>query len=139
MAGLTIRKLAVYDGSARVKGFHPLTGESTLIDPETNEVKPWPLLGVTSVGPMPEKVNLSQSFVAKAVAEGWAVREEESVAHAPGGPAEEPWRVTHTFVEAVAITFKLVEGEFRYRVVRQPGKDTASGSVDWTYELELEA
>lgn len=140
MPGLTLRKLADYsDGSARVSGFHPLTGQKTLIDPATNEVKPWPLLGVTSIGPMPEKFALSQSYAAQAVSEGWMTREGERIAHAAGGPPDDQWRVTHTFIEADALVFRLVEGEFRYRVVRQPGKDETTGEVDWSYELELEA
>lgn len=82
--------------------------------------------------------------------EPWVELVNTSVVHKPGGPAEAPWRVTHTFVHAEQIVLHLHSGDATYRVVHQPDKYDADGNptdvagdpsavVDWFYDADLEA
>jgi hypothetical protein len=154
METLTIRKLADKSDGERVKGPHPETGEPVLINPATGAVEPWPLAGIQIEGDAPETTRVPTKFVARGRAEGWITVEGESVAHRPGGPAEDPWRVTHTFVQLDAIVLHTTEGDLRYRVTHQPDKYVDSGDdsatvtddiyangetrVDFFYDLERE-
>lgn len=152
--GFRVRKLADKSSGERVKRFDPVTGEAYLADPETWDADdpsthvptPWPSLGVVVEGELPQQTALNTGFVTKAVAEGWAELENRNIVHRPGGPAEDPWRVTHTFVQADSITFHLANGDVKYRVVQNPDKFPAEknefnegfgGDVSWMYVLEL--
>lgn len=151
---LAVRLLAEDDGKPRVRGYDPITGAATLIDPATRLPSPKPLAGVRIEGETPKRTVVPMSWVQRGVAEGWLRLEGERVQHRPGGPAEEPWRVTHTFLQADAIILACVGGDVRYRVIRQPdkydgGPEIGTGeptdvhadpetSVEWSYTLELE-
>lgn len=74
---------------------------------------------------------------------------------APAGPASNPWARTHEFKHVEELVLHMVDGDYRYRVVHQPGKyvgavhvnDTehevsdAAGDpnthVDWFYDADL--
>lgn len=70
---------------------------------------------------------------------------------APAGNAEQPYAKTHTFPNAEALLLHMADGDYRYRVVHQPGKyDDETGDialrggdptthVDWFYVVELDA
>jgi hypothetical protein len=152
--GFRVRKLADKSSGAREKRFDPVTGDSYLVDPETWDADdqstwvntPWPSLGVAVEGELPEKTTLNTGFVNKAVSEGWATLEGREIVHRPGGPADDPWKVTHTFVQADAITFNLAGQTVKYKVLESPDKYPAEknefdegfgGDVNWFFVLEL--
>ena len=156
MAGLAVRKVADKSGGDRVVRYDPATGERKLVNPATpgDDHEPWPLLGVVVEGETPQTCRVPTSFVQLGVAEGWIEREGEGVVHRAGGPPSDPWRSTHTFVQADTIVLHLADGDLSYRVVHQPDKyadasrqrpydpatdDNATTVVDWFYDLELEA
>lgn len=149
--GLVRRKLADTSDGERVKRFDPETGEAYLADPATWdrdnpgtwEPKPWPSAGFEIVGGPPRKLRVPTSSLAAWKAEGFAIVEGETVEHAPGGPAENEWKVTHTFVHVKAFTLKTVNGDYRYTVTQQPGKYADKGEpsgqrVDWFYDADLD-
>jgi hypothetical protein len=145
------RKVADYsDGSTRVKRYDPITGSPYLVDPETNEAKPWPMIGVAFNGDVPVLDKIGMHYVANAVQEGWATLVNPRVVHRPGGTPTNPWSTTHTFNQADEVVFHLitdnkgdwVKKDYKYKVVSQPDRheDSNEGSgwrVDWTYKLEL--
>lgn len=140
--GLVIRKLADTSQGERVRGFHPLAGGPALINPETMNPEPWPLAGVSGIT-VPKVAKIPMKLVPQWELEGWAHPEGSRVVHAPGGPPEDPWRVTHTFVELDALTLDFVEGSVRYRVTHNPGKyadpsEISGTRVDWFYVMEKE-
>lgn len=154
LQGFRVRKLADKSEGKREKRYDPLTGDSYLADPDTWTLEdrdtwvssPWPLAGVVVEGDLPKKTSLNTGFVNKAIAEGWATMENRNIVHRPGGPEDDPWRVTHTFVQADSITFKLLDGDVKYRVTKNPDKypdqknefdEGFGGTVEWNYEVEL--
>jgi len=154
MQGFRVRKLADKSSGERVKRFNPETGDSYLADPatwdkddpSTHVATPWPSLGVVIEGELPEKTALNTGFVNKAVAEGWAELYNRRVVHRPGGPEDDPWKVTHTFVQADSITFHFADGDVSYNIVKNPDKYPESknefdegfgGEVKWEYVCEL--
>lgn len=128
MAGLTFIKHADKSTGRREVRYTP-DGIRTLVNPDTpgDDHEAWPLAGVT-LGEALSPVEISTGFVANAVAEGWASLEGENVVHRPGGPLANRWAVTHTFVQADAIVFHLMDGDVRYKVTHQPDKYVASGT-----------
>lgn len=166
MPVLQVRKLADHSTERRVKRFDPVTGAPILVNPATSDPndpakagewrhEPWPLAGVEVVGEPPKECRVPTTWVLMGRREGWIELEGEQVVHRPGGPPDEPWRVTHTFVQGDVLVLKCVDGDVRYRITRQPdkyvegGKDTdevteevyAAGEtqVDWFYNLKLES
>lgn len=154
LQGFRVRKLADKSSGQRVKRFDPITGDSYLADPDTWDAddkathvsSPWPSLGVVVEGEIPQKTALNTGFVNKAVSEGWAELEGRKVVHRPGGPEEDPWRVTHTFVQADAIVFHLVDKDIKYNVLESPDKypniknefdEGFGGDVNWFFVVEL--
>ena len=139
MEMLRVRKLADRSGD-RVDRYHPLTGQKVLLDPGSDAYReveeavaalglvleeqhePWPFAGLAFEGDAPAQTAANTTFVDRGVFEGWITREGERVVHRPGGPAEKPYAVTHTFVHADALVFHMVDGDVRYRVVEQPDK-----------------
>jgi hypothetical protein len=124
---LAVRKLADRSG-VRVKRWDPVTGNAVLLTPETAAAydaqlpgfpagEPWPLAGVELTG-APEVCSTGVGWVTEGIREGWIVGENERVVHRPGGPADDPWRVTHTFRHFDA----LIIADVRYRVTHQPDK-----------------
>lgn len=119
---LTVRKLADTSEGTRVVRFDPVTGEKLLVNPDTNAVEPWPLAGVEIVGNVPTFTAVPTSWVGKAKAEGWLTLEGERVEHRPGGPADNVWGTTHTFIHADAIVIHTVGGDVRFKVAKNPDK-----------------
>lgn len=163
--GLRVRKLADTSDGERVVRWHPVTGEKMLLRPatvaaddfdyETMRPEPWPLAGlVFDHDEPPKRTVVSTSFVNAGKQEGWLEVVNEQAVHRPGGPPENLWQKTHTFLHADAIVFKTVDGEVRYRVTHQPDKYVEGGPdsakvtnekyaagetrVDHFYELALE-
>jgi hypothetical protein len=152
--GIRVRKLADYSDGQRVHRFDPVTGVRYLVDPNTNEAKPWPLLGVEFEVDPPQTAEVGMTWAANAAREGWLELENEQIVHRPGGPTNDKWAITHTFRHADALVFKTVKGDVRYRVTHQPDKYVAEGDdstpvtdeeyasgntrVDWVYRVELE-
>ena len=154
LQGFRVRKLADKSSGTREKRFDPVTGDAYLVDPadwslddkSTWTETPWPSLGVVVEGDLPQKTALNTGFVTKAASEGWAELEGRSVVHRPGGPADDPWRVTHTFVQADSITFHFANGDVKYNVLENPDKypeekneddEGFGGQVNWFYVVEL--
>lgn len=142
---LKIRKLADKSSGTRIKQYHPYSGQSILVNPETpgNEHEPWPFLGIKIEGELPEETAVSTTFVDRGIAEGWLKLENPRIVHEAGGPSNNPWTVTHTFKQADAVVLDTVDGEIRYVVRTQPGKwddanEPSGKRVDWFYGLELE-
>lgn len=77
----------------------------------------WPLAGVELLD-APERTEVPVRTIDLGRAEGWITVEGEQVVHRPGGPATDPWRVTHTFRHYGAVTICGT----RYRVTHQPDK-----------------
>lgn len=139
---LSIRKLADRTVGQRVKRFHPLTGEPALMDPEDGQLKPWPLVGIKIEGETPDYCRVPMSFVTGGMAEGWVTLENGRPKHQPGGPPDDPWKITHTFMQADYIVIKTVDGDVRFKVTSQPDKydderQPSGKRVDWFYDLEL--
>lgn len=155
LTSLSVRKLADKSEGTRVEGFDPFTGERRLINPETGAAEPWPLLGVAIEGDCPERTAVPTSWVQKAVAEGWVTLEGDKPVHRPGGPVENVWATTHTFVHADALVIHTVDGDVRFKITKNPDKfvdsndpeekvtdehyESGQTRVDWFYELELES
>lgn len=123
---LEIRKLADYSDGERVERFHPESGAKFLADPDTLEPRPWPLAGVALINEtLPRHTRMSTNVVKRGQAEGWLELRGMTLAHRPGGPPEDPWRITHTFVQAEEIVINTITGPVVYRVTRQPDKFAA--------------
>ncbi len=162
MGMLQVRLLADRTVGERVERFDPETGERKLINPATpgDDHEPWPLLGLEVVGEAPATCNPPTSWVERGVREGWLVLEGARPVVRPGGPPDDPMRrdperaIPHLFMHADVVVLKTVDGDVRYRVVRQPDKYVddspddelmtdehyAAGNsrIDWFYGLELE-
>lgn len=154
---LHIRKHADRSEGERVARFHPVTGERMLVKPETvasedfdyekMEAEPWPLAGITlEHDEPPARTRVPTRWIMGLKSLGLVALENEEVVHRSGGPPENPWGFTHTFVHADAIIFKTLDGDIRYRVTEQPDKwpedkdGTAGfgGEVNYYYDLELD-
>jgi hypothetical protein len=153
--GLAIQKVPDKSSGERLVRFDPETGERKLVNPDTpgEDHEAWPLAGVRIMNESPpKKAMMSQSYVAAARHEGWIEATGEEIVFKPGGPTDNPWGTTHTFVHLKKITLKTLDGDVTYNVVRQPdkytGKKNGTGSptdvagdpetsVDWFYMLEL--
>ena len=94
---------------------------------------PRPLLGIELVD-APARIRVSTTKIAEGLAEGWIDASDPGVEHASGGPPEDPWRVTHTFLTYSKFVFKCLVSPVTYKVVGQPGKDEQG--VRWYYECE---
>lgn len=168
--GLVLRKLADRSEGERVERLRvppsavrsdggdliidPSAAQRFMLNPDTPgyEHEPWPTAGMRFEGEPETHARIPTSTVAVGVEEGWISLEGERVVHRPGGPPENPWKVTHTFRHADAIVLHMVDGDYRYRVVENPDKwperkdDDPSypdglgfgGDVRWYYDAELE-
>jgi hypothetical protein len=125
------------DGTERVKRYDPETGHAYLADPSTWrrddpttwQETPWPLLGV-KIDNKPTRTRVATSFVVKGIAGGWLTLDGIELAHRPGGPAEDPWRSTHTFTHAKTLTLHTLDGDVVYNIVHQPDKYACSEKAD---------
>lgn len=159
--GIRVRKLADYrSGTASTLYADHLTGEPSL----------YPLLGVVWTdeygrktdlegNPFPpqKQIRIPTDYVTR---EPWIELVGVKAVARPKGPASNPWREAHTFLQADEIVFHMLDGDgnpvdHRYRVVHQPDKyDTAdhvdgadevptdnagdpSTHVDWFYDADL--
>lgn len=125
MESLTLRKLADTDGAAREARFHPFTGAKHMVDPATGEPSPWPILGLDAPDGWPRKTRVPVKTITRGIIEGWAELINPRMEFRPGGPPEDPWRVTHTFTHADGVTFKGIRGDVSYRITVQPDKYAA--------------
>lgn len=149
--GLSLRKMADRsDPTPRTTGYDPFTGQRQMVHAQTGAPMPWPLAGTRFEpdGVPPAHTRVAEQALLRWIAEGVIAVEGEDIAHAPGGPAEDPWRVTHTWRTFTFVTFianKDADGNLvpvRYAVVQNPGKyddeSEASGKrVDHFYDLDL--
>lgn len=126
---LAIRKLANREGQERVVRFDPVTGEKKLVNPATSgeDHEPWPMAGVRFEGEAPDTISVPMSYIDIAVAEGWVTRINERGVVRPAGPSQEVWAsshtgIPHTFIQADEVVFHMIDGDYRYKVVRQPDK-----------------
>jgi hypothetical protein len=98
----------------------------------------WPVdtrkgvMGVEHVGEPVAYAELATSLVSRGIAEEWIIPEAEEVVHRPGGPPDDPWRVTHTFRHFTHLTVAGVE----YRVVHQPDKYADYGEATYPDDVE---
>jgi len=128
MLGLTIRKLADTSSGERVVRFHPETGERQLVNPATGQPEAWPLAGVR-LDEAPDETGISTTKVVEGKSEGWITLVNERPVVRPGGPANDKWRVMHTFLQADQIVFHTVEGDVTYDVTHQPDKYADDSTV----------
>jgi hypothetical protein len=137
--GLTIRKLRREDGKPRIPGWDPLTGEKTLIDPTTLRPSPYELEGVEPEGEVPDRFTVPMKLLQAWRAEGWVSCEppEGRVVHRPGGPPEDPWRITHTFLHYDRVTLGFLSDPIAATVTHQP--DKYADHSEATYPDQLEA
>jgi hypothetical protein len=164
--GLSVRRLAdkTNDDGSRitVKG---KDGKMRVVDKGTGKPKPWPSRGwiiqnyiwdesnQKRVPHIPPRVGIPMKSLNKWREMGFATVEGERPVHSPGGNKENPWKITHTFIHVDVIVLHTLEGDVRYKVVRQPGKynldtnepthvealkDGAKSVVYWDYKCELE-
>lgn len=129
--GLRLRKLADRSEGSRITRYDPQTGAKKLVNPDTpgEDHEPWPLAGVQILDdPLPRTCRLSTGLVAQAAHEGWMTIEGGEMVHRPGGPPEDPWRVTHSLRHADELIIHTVDGDVRYTVTRQPDKYVEDGS-----------
>jgi hypothetical protein len=141
---LRLRRLADKVGEERVARYHPVTGGRMLVKPETLEhpdfnyekmtPEPYPLLGVDIEGNPPQFTSIATDLVSQGISEGWIQTAGGEVVHRSGGPPEDPWAKTHTFIHRDVLTFNFVSGPVSYHVIRQP--DKVDGEVTWFYQLE---
>lgn len=153
-APLGIRKLADRSSGVRATRFDAETGEKYLYDPSTPgfDPEPWPLAGVQVVNAAtgeisdpPKVTRVPHTFVQTGRSEGWLTLVGERVVHRTGGPDGDPWRVTHTFVQADQVVIHTIDGDVVYDVVESPDKwpetkDGAAGyggEVRWYFDLKL--
>lgn len=130
MEPLRVHKIADKSSGTRVKRFNTDTGEPYLLNPLTGQAESWPFLGlevVDSTGAKtdpPETTSVPTKWVVRGVAEGWLELLGTSLVHRPGGPPEDPFRITHTFTHADRLVMKTTEGapDIVYEVTRQPDK-----------------
>lgn len=143
--GLQVRKHADMSDGERVVRWHPVTGERMVVKPDTinaegydytqMQPEPWPLAGVSFLHEeTPKYLRVPDRYLHAAVNEGWATLANESIAHRPGGPPHDPWRVTHTFRHAEGVTFHTNDGDIKYRVINNPDKSAdKSATTDGSY------
>ena len=148
--GLRVRKLADTSQGAREARYlvseDGQSVERVLVNPETGKPEPWPFAGLVIEGKPPKECLLPTSFVLRGQAEGWLTLDNPRMIFRPGGPKEEPWRVTHTFTHADTVILHCVGGDVRYRVIDSPDKWPAEkdgelgfgGQVAWYYRVKLE-
>jgi hypothetical protein len=120
--GLRVRRLADKSKGTRIKLTDPHSGETHLMNPANSKVESWPDMGWIIESDAHKFTNIPVKTVREWVKKGFAVLKGERLIHAPGGSVEDPWKATHTFVNADAIVLKCVDGEVTYKVIHQPGK-----------------
>lgn len=154
---LVVRKLADKSTETRYERYDPESGEKKLVNPATpgEDHEPWPLLGVHfadttgAKAAAPRVIQVPMKYVTR---EPWIEMVNATAKVVPAGPPEDPWKTEpHTFLQCDALILHTVDGDVRYRVLRNPGKydtetdqptDSAADPttyVVWDYLAELEA
>lgn len=140
MPMLQVRRLADKSEGVRKTMYDPDTGAPRLVNPATpgTEHEPWPTAGWDIIGDAPEETAVGMHKLREWQQAGFVTTQGDRVVHQPGGPPDDPWRVTHTFHECDVVTFNCVGGQVEYEVTSNPGKDVdGDGQVDWVYSLAL--
>lgn len=106
--------------------------------PEPAPGQSWPLLGIELEDP-PDTCRVPTAWVNKAVAEGWVTLEAPTVVMRPAGPGGDPTANVHQFIHADTLVVHTLDGDVRYRVVRQPDKYVAGGADDEPVTAEVYA
>ena len=100
---------------------------------------PFPRIGVM-LESAPKLAAIPTKVVQRAMSEQYATLVGSRPVNYPGGPAEDPWRKVHTFIEADQIVFHTVDGDVVYDVTKQPGKSGEAGDsaavVNHFYEAD---
>jgi hypothetical protein len=133
---LRVQKVADKSGGERIKRFDQDTGSPYLLNPATGQAEPWPLLGLEVVDETnarvepPKFTRVPSKWVVRGVAEGWLTLVGVRLEHRPGGPPEDPYRVTHTFTHADEVVLKTTpdQPDIRYQVTHQPDKYVEGGT-----------
>lgn len=131
---LTLRKRADRSKGERVVRFDEETGERKLVNPATpgTDHEPWPLAGVELVGDAPKQHNFADSFVARALRDGYLEFKN------PRAEVTEVDGVQYSrnpVVTGDEIVLNLATGKLRYRVVEPPGRyRDKDGSVRESHE-----
>lgn len=136
---LSLRKVADTSKGERVVRFDVETGERKLVNPATegNEHEPWPLASVELVGDAPAKHNFADSFVARAMQDGYL-----ELAN-PRAEATEVDGVSYERSPVMTgdeIVLHLANGDVRYKVLEPPGRyrdDDGSVRVSHEYRCRL--
>jgi hypothetical protein len=77
---------------------------------------PWPIMGVELMSEPPERTQIPMETVRRAVSEKWAsVKNEKLVAQYVG-------ELLIPFIQGDEITFHLISGDLRYKILGNPGK-----------------
>jgi hypothetical protein len=136
--GLRIRKLRKEDGKPRIPGYDPFTGERTLMHPETLAPLPYEMEGVEVEGELPERFTVPVKLLWKWRGEGWVTLDppDGRPVHRPGGPPDNPWAITHTFVHVDQATFDFLSGPVTARVAHQPDKYADHSEATYPDQIE---
>ncbi len=123
---LTLRRLADKSEGTRVVKYDEDTGDRKLVNPATpgNDHEPWPTLGMTIEGTLPELTSIDLGYANQLVSEGLLVRKGERAVARPAGPHSSPWsKEPHVFTHADFLVFKdYNRGDVVYKVLQQPDK-----------------
>ncbi len=156
MSLLMIKLIPDRTGQERVVKFDPDTGERRLVNPATpgDEHEAWPLLGAVfcdDTGEQieaPETLLVQQKYARDASFIELVTATSKSV---PAGTAADPYsKEPHVFVQCKELVFHMLDGDHRYRVLKNPGKYDSATNIEvdsaadpttyvtWDYELKLE-
>jgi hypothetical protein len=109
-------------------------------DHMTGEVSLKPFAGATFLNELsqptdeaPEKIVIGTDYVER---EPWIEQVDLDRKIEGAGPANDPYMQVHNFPHAKELVFHMIEADYRYRVVQQPGRQ-ADGQVYHYYLAEL--
>lgn len=141
--GLRVRKLA--DREAGPGAFRHT-------DHITGEPSKHPLLGVVFLDHLEHRTDEPQRKITVptdyATRESWIEMVGVRAVAKPGGPKNNPWATIHSFLHCDQLVLHMLDGDYTYRVVRQPDKYDSSGAptdavadstteVYWAYDADL--
>jgi len=142
---LNVRKLADNPDGKYAVVQDEAKGVSVAIDTATGQrVQSLPLLGVVPVGDLPSTTNVPVTTIDRAVAEGWATRENERSIFRPSGPPSDPWGAQwppHHFVQCDAVVFHFLgedneKYDERFTVTHQPDKYADYGQASTPDQID---
>lgn len=124
---LQLRKLADRSGP------EPARNKATGVDDDGNPIlenprlahgallEPWPLAGVELIGDPPTEHNFADTYVARALSDGYLTIENARPHASPVPPGVQPYD-RDPVLTGDEIVIKLVDGDLRYRILECPGK-----------------